>query len=67
MSASGPLGPLVYAPAMIMAGALSVIPVRPSVRMYVRTILTYVRLSRQCSLSKSNTIDQNFMKLGHIV
>ena len=37
-----------YAPAMTMAGALSVTPVR-----------------RQ--LSNSNTFDQNFMKLGHIV
>ena len=52
-----------YAPAMIMAGALIVTPVRPSV-LYV---LTYVRLSRRGPLFKSNTFDQNFMKLGHIV
>ena len=38
----------------------------PSVRMYVRTY-TYVRLSQRRPLSKSNTFDQNFMKLGHIV
>ena len=48
-----------YAPAMIMAGALSVTPVRPS--------LLYVHLSRQHRLSKSNTFDQNFVKLGHLV
>ena len=36
-----------------MAGALNVIPVC----MYVQ----------RCPLSKSNTFDQNFMKLGHIV
>ena len=53
-----------YVPAMIMAGALSVTSVRPSVRSYV---LTYVRLSQRRPLSKSNTFDQNFMKLGHIV
>ena len=46
---------------MTMAGALSVTPVRPSVRPYVRT---YVQ---RRPLSKSNTFDQNFMKLGHIV
>ena len=45
-----------YAPAMTMAGALSVTPVRP-----------YVLLSKRRPLSKSNTYDQNFMKLGHIV
>ena len=49
-----------YAPAMTMAGALSVTPVRPSVR-------TYLRLSQRRPLSKSNTFDLNFMKLGHIV
>ena len=49
-----------YAPAMIMAKALSVTPVRPYVR-------TYVHLSRRRLLSKSNTFDQNFMTLGHIV
>ena len=39
-----------------------------SVRTYVRTyVLTYIRLSKQHPLSKSNTYDQNFMKLGHIV
>ena len=42
-----------------MAGALSTTPVRP--------YFTYVRLSRRRLLSKSNTFDQNFMKLGHIV
>ena len=42
-----------------MAVALNVTPVRP--------YITYVRLSRQRPLSKSNTFDQNFMKLGHIV
>ena len=57
-----------YAPAMTMAGALSVTPVRPSVRTYVRMYLrTYVRLSKRRPLSNSNTFDQNFMKLGHIV
>ena len=45
---------------MTMAEALSVAPVR----LYVRT---YVRLSQRRPLSKSNTFDQNFMKLGHIV
>ena len=30
-------------------------------------IRTYVRLSRRRSLSKSNTFDPNFMKLGHLV
>ena len=45
---------------MTMAGALSVTHVRPSAR-------TYVRLSKRRPLSKSNTFDQNFMKLGHIV
>ena len=39
-----------------MAGALSVTPVR-----------THVCLSKQRPLSKSNTFNQNFMKLGHIV
>ena len=41
---------------MTMAGALIVTPVRLSVCSYVRH-----------PLSKSNTFDQNFMKLGHIV
>ena len=41
---------------MTMAGALSVTPVR-----------THVRLSKRRPLSKSNSFDQNFMKLGHIV
>ena len=49
------------APAMIMAGALSV---TLSVHPYLRT---YVRTSRRRPLSKSNIFDQNFMKLGHIV
>ena len=48
-----------YAPAMTMAGALSVTPVRP--------YLTYIRLSQQRPLSKWNTFDKNFLKLGHIV
>ena len=40
----------------------------PSVRTYVHTYVhTYVRLSQRRPLSKSNTFDQNFMKLGHIV
>ena len=55
---------------IIMAGALSVTPVRPYV-LYVRTYVTYVRnyvrLSRRCPLSYSNIFYQNFMKLGHIV
>ena len=45
---------------MIIAGALSVTPVHPSV-------CTYVHLSRRRLLSKSNTFDQNFIKLSHIV
>ena len=51
-----------YAPTMIMAGALSVTPVRPS----VRTLRMYVR-PYQRPLSNSNIFYQNFMKLGHIV
>ena len=51
-----------YGLAMTMAGALSVTPVRP----YVIYICMYVRLSQRPPLSKSNTFDQNFMKLGHI-
>ena len=52
---------------MTMAGALSVTPVRPSVRTYVHTYLRrYVRLFNDV-LSQWNTFDQNFMKLGHIV
>ena len=31
------------------------------------SVRTYVRLSKRCQLSKSNTFDQDFMKLGHIV
>ena len=51
---------LYYAPAIIMAGALSVTPVRP--------YFTYnIRTSQRRPLSKSNTFDQNFFKLGHIV
>ena len=42
---------------MTMAGTLSVTPVRPSVRTSVQ----------QRPLSKSNTFDQNFMKVDHIV
>ena len=40
---------------MTMAGALSVTPVRPSVRTYV------LRSVQRHQLSKSNTFDQNFM------
>ena len=46
-----------YAPAMTMAGALSVTLVRQSVRTSVK----------RRPLSKLNTINQHFMKLGHIV
>ena len=35
--------------------------------LFVRTLRTNVRTSRRRPLSKSNTFDQNFMKLGHIV
>ena len=45
---------------MTMAGTLSVTPFRPYVRPYLRTV-------QRRPLSKSNTFDQNFMKLGHIV
>ena len=48
-----------FAPAMTMARALSVTPVASSV-------CTYVCLSKRRPLSKSNSVDQNFMKLGHI-
>ena len=41
---------------MTIAGALSVTPVRPSVRLYKRR-----------PLFKSNTFDQSFMKQRHIV
>ena len=47
---------------MIMAGALSVTPVRP----FVRTLPMYVHSDRR-PLSNSNIFYQNFMKLGHIV
>ena len=48
-----------------MARALSFTPVRLSVcRTYLRK---YVHLSKRRLLSNSNTFDQNFMKLGHIV
>ena len=50
------------APAMIMAGALSVTPVRPS----VRTLRTYVCPDDVRSLT-GIFFYQNFMKLGHIV
>ena len=51
---------------MTIAGALSVTPVRPSVRPSVR--LYFVRTSVQTNpFSKSNTFDQKFMKLGYIV
>ena len=52
-----------YAPAMTMARALSVTPVRP----YVLYLCTYVGLSQRRPLSEWNTFDKNFMKLGHIV
>ena len=57
---------------MTMVGALSVTPVRPSVRTYLRKYVltyvgTYVRLSKRRPHSNSNTFDQNSMKLGHIV
>ena len=49
---------------MTMAEALIVTPVCP----YVCTLHTYVCTSVQRRpLSKSNTFDQNLMKLGHIV
>ena len=48
-----------YASTMTMARALSVTPVRPSGRTNL--------LSKRRPLSKLNTFDQNFMKLGHIV
>ena len=52
---------------MVMTGALSVTPVRPSISAYVHFGLS-VRTSHQRRLlSKSNSFDQNFMKLGHIV
>ena len=47
-------------PSLIMAGALSVTPVRP----YFTDRRTSVPTS---PLSKLNNFDQNFMKLGHIV
>ena len=50
-----------YAPTMTMARALSVTPVCASVHMYVCTSV------QRRPLTKSNTFDQNFMKLGHIV
>ena len=61
--------PCFYAPRHDNGRALSVTPVRPSVRTYVRTYLrTYVRiLSKRRPLSKSNTFDPNFMKLGQNV
>ena len=56
--------PNFYAPAITMSVALSV----TRVRTYVLYIRTYVCTSVQRrTLSKSNTFDQNFMKLGHIV
>ena len=52
-----------YFPARTIAGSLSVTPVRPSVR-----TLTSVSTSHQRRpLSKLNSFDRNFMKLGHIV
>ena len=52
---------------MIMAGALSVTPVRPYVRTYVLYVRNYVRLTRRRQLSYSIISYQNFMNLGHIV
>ena len=46
-----------YAPAMTMAGVLSVTPVR-------QYVLTPVQ---RRPFSKSNTFDKNFMEVGHIV
>ena len=46
-----------YAPAMVMAGALSVTPIRPYVRTFVRN---YVRLSRRRPLSNSNIFLSEF-------
>ena len=57
----------IYAPAMIMARALSVTPVRPSVRTLHIYVRNYVRLPQRRLLSNSNIFYQNFMKLGHIV
>ena len=37
------------------------------IKCYPRPSVLNVRLSRRRPLSKSNTFDQNFMKLGHIV
>ena len=56
-----------YAAAMIMAGALSVTPVPPSVLTYFTNLRNYVRLSRRRPLSNSNNFHQNFMELGHIL
>ena len=47
-----------------MARALSVTPVRPCVCKYFAFVYTSVQ---RHPLSKSNTFDQNFMKLVHIV
>ena len=49
---------------MTMAEALSVTPVSRYVHTYIGLS---VRHSQQHLVSKSNSFDQNFMKLGHIV
>ena len=49
---------------MTMADVLSVTPVGPSVRLYVRP---YVRHTQRRPRSKSNSFDQNFIKHGHIL
>ena len=49
-----------YALAMTMAGVLHVTPVCP----YVRPSVCH---TKRRPLSKSNTFDQRFLKLGHIV
>ena len=50
-----------YAPAMTMAGTLNITPVGPYIRLSVG--MSHPRRP----LSKLNSFDQNFMKLGHIV
>ena len=38
-----------------------------SVRTHLKYVLMYVRLFQRRPLSKSNSFNQNFIKLGHIV
>ena len=54
-NASMPHIPQWFTILLLIAGALSVTPVRP-----------YVRHTKRRPLSKSNSFDQNCMKLGHI-